>query len=115
MEYYLAADEEDGFVFSSNSREGREALHRILKHDHRGRAHVVLWKAEAGTYGSVPPPPYSETFIVLKGEGSVAVGGQPEQPIGPGSIVHMPLGDGMVLKVSDGFRKISTIVMAENQ
>lgn len=113
MDYYLTADLDEGFEISSKSREGGTAWQRILHHDHRGQAHVVLWKAEPGTYGSVPPPPYSESFVVLSGEGSVAIGGQPERSIGPGSIVHMPLGAGMVLKVGEGFRKLSTVVLSE--
>lgn len=73
---------------------------------------VMVWKADVGIYASVAPP-YAETFVVVVGTGEISIGDAPFEDIGPGSIVRMPFGAGMRLKVKTPYRMVATAVRGE--
>ena len=72
---------------------------------------VMIWKADTGYFVSAQPP-YAETFVVLSGTADCSIGNAPFAPIGPGSIVHMPFGAGMRLRVKTPYRMVATAIAA---
>ena len=70
---------------------------------------VMIWKAYTGYFVSAQPP-YAETFVVLSGTADCSIGDAPFASIGPGSIVHMPLGAGMRLRVKTPYRMVATAI-----
>ena len=75
---------------------------------------VMIWKADSGYFVSTQPP-YAETFVVLSGTAECSIGDAPFAPIGPGSIVHMPLGAGMRLRVKTPYRMVATAIAAADR
>lgn len=71
---------------------------------------VMIWKADTGYFVSKQPA-YSETFVVLSGTADCSIGDGEFVPVGPGSIVHMPLGAGLRLKINTPYRMVTTAVM----
>lgn len=75
---------------------------------------VMIWKADSGSYISRQPG-YAETFVVLSGSADCSIGDGEFAPIGPGSIIHMPLGAGIRMKVKTPYRMVSTVVVGQPQ
>jgi mannose-6-phosphate isomerase-like protein (cupin superfamily) len=102
---------DDGFELSvTKDREGSgRAWRKLISTDAMGKTLVMIWKADRGTYVA-DNPAYSETFVVVAGTANVIVGDGAPVDIGPGSIVSMPLREGMKLKVITPYRMICTVV-----
>jgi mannose-6-phosphate isomerase-like protein (cupin superfamily) len=86
------------------------AWRRYISMDAERGVGVMIWKADTGHYISAHPP-YAETFVVLSGTADCAIGDGEFVPIGPGAIVHMPLGAGLRLKIKTPYRMVATAIM----
>ena len=106
--------DDDGFEPSKATDENGlgKAWRKELFADHGRGVAVMVWKADVGTYESVSPP-YSETFVVVAGTAEVSIGGAPFEDVAPGSIVRMPLGAGMRMKVKTPYRMVATAVLGQ--
>ncbi|MDR3461835.1 MAG: hypothetical protein P4L76_05930 [Beijerinckiaceae bacterium] len=103
---------DDGFQPSdARDEEGiGTAWRKYLNFDAERGVGVMIWKADTGYFVSAQPP-YAETFVVLSGTADCSVGEAPFAPIGPGSIVRMPLGAGMRLRVKTPYRMVATVIL----
>jgi len=102
---------DDGFQPSqAKDEEGvGSAWRKDLRFDAQRGIAVMIWKADSGYFVSEQPP-YAETFVVLCGTADCSIGDAPFASIGPGSIVHMPLGAGMKLRVKTPYRMVATAI-----
>jgi mannose-6-phosphate isomerase-like protein (cupin superfamily) len=102
---------DDGFTPSQAKDEAGvgTAWRKDLSIDAGRGVGVMIWKADTGYFVSAQPP-YAETFVVLSGTADCSIGNAPFAPIGPGSIVHMPLGAGMRLRVKTPYRMVATAI-----
>ncbi|GAA0313173.1 hypothetical protein GCM10009087_24190 [Sphingomonas oligophenolica] len=88
---------------------GGTAWRKDLNVDAERGVGVMIWKADAGYFVSARPP-YAETFVVLSGTADCSIGDAPFAPIETGSIVHMPLGAGMRLRIKTPYRMVATAI-----
>jgi mannose-6-phosphate isomerase-like protein (cupin superfamily) len=105
---------DDGFQLSQTKDEegiGTAWRKDLIVDAGRGVA-VMIWKADTGYFESAQPP-YAETFVVLSGTADCSIGAAPFAAIGPGSIVHMPSGAGMRLRVKTPYRMMATVITDE--
>ncbi len=104
--------DDDGFAPSQATDENGvgKAWRKELFTDMERGVGVMVWKADIGVYDNGTPP-YAETFVVLDGTAEVSIGGAPFEEISRGSIVHMPLGAGMRMKVKTPYRMVATAVL----
>lgn len=107
---------DDGFELSqAKDQEGvGTAWRKGLHFDAERGVGVMIWKADTGYFVSAQPA-YAETFVVLSGSADCSIGDAPFAPIGPGSIVHMPLGAGMRLRVKTPYRMVATAIAAADR
>ncbi len=103
---------DDGFEPSKTTDENGigKAWRKVLFTDTERGVAVMVWKAEVGVYANEAPS-YAEFFVVLVGTAEVSIGGAPFEEISLGSIVHMPLGAGMRLKIKTPYRMVATVVL----
>jgi quercetin dioxygenase-like cupin family protein len=103
---------DDGFQLSQTKDEEGvgTAWRKDLSFDAERGVGVMIWKADTG-YFVAAQPPYAETFVVLSGTAACSIGDAPFAPIGPGSIVHMPRGAGMRLRIKTPYRMVATVMM----
>jgi mannose-6-phosphate isomerase-like protein (cupin superfamily) len=107
---------DDGFEPSKATDENGvgTAWRKDISMDAERGVGVMIWKADSGSYISHQPG-YAETFVVLSGTADCSIGNGEFVPLAPGSIVHMPLGAGMRIKVKTPYRMVATAVVGQPQ
>lgn len=107
---------DDGFEASAARDESGSgtAWRKTISMDAERGVGVMIWKADGGSYVTHQPG-YAETFVVLTGTADCAIGDGEFVPIGPGSIVHMPLAAGMRIKVKTPYRMVATAIAGSLQ
>jgi mannose-6-phosphate isomerase-like protein (cupin superfamily) len=88
------------------------AWRRYISMDAERGVGVMIWKADTGYYVSAAPP-YAETFVVLSGTADCSIGDGEFVSVGPGSILHMPCGAGLRLRIKAPYRMVATAVMGQ--
>lgn len=103
MDIYTDGLANEDFGHSGTSTDGFESSRRMLNHGHGPGLFSLVWKSEGGTFVNESQP-YAETLVVLEGKGEASINGADPVPLAFGSVVHMPFGASLTLKVIEPLR-----------
>lgn len=87
----------------------RAFAHRLQNGRENGPHRIALWRGLPGTYRRAAGMPWSETFVVYKGRGTITIGTETVD-LAPGVVIDLAAGAPYVMTIEATLEKMAVIV-----